>query len=175
MTKSHLTSSILVEFIPEELRNHFVILDIIASDHASVAQIEWEAFVKNILRLFMSTDTFDHELAKKNLENNLLGVMDYRNKTVMEMLEFKYEFMASLIRSRSVPKKDIYNTSDTSGVVKVASLEYRELMTARGPFILSDALGIQLDRSEWESAVEMARSKDRYWCMGRWWERPRCE
>lgn len=175
VTKSHLTSPTLIKFIPEELYNHFIILDIIANDHVSIAQIEWEAFVKNILRLLVSLDPFDHELAQKNLENNLLGVMDYKDKTVMQMLEFKYQFMSSLAQSRSVPKKNIYNTSATDSPVKVSSLDYRELMTPRGPFMLSEALGVQLDRSEWESAVEMARSKDRYWAMNRWWERPRCE
>lgn len=175
VTKSHLTSSTLIKFIPEELHNHFIILDIVANDYASIAQIEWEAFVKNILRLLVSLDPFDHELAQKNLENNLLGVMDYQGKTVMQMLEFKYQFMSSMAQSRSVPKKNIYNTSATDSPVKVAELEYRELMTARGPFMLSEALGMQLDRSEWESVVEMARSKDRYWAMNRWWERPRCE
>lgn len=175
VTKSHFTSPTLVEFIPEELRSHFIILDIVVDDHESVAQVEWEGFVKNILRLFTSADPFDRELAEQNLRNNLGGILDTNGKTVDELLTMKYQFMSTLIAHKSVPRKDWYNTSDSSLPVKTVELNYRDLMSPRGPFILSAALGVQLDRSEWESTIEMARSKDRYWYQGRWWERPRCE
>jgi hypothetical protein len=157
VTKSHCTSTTLIDFIPEELREHFVILDIIVEDFESRAQVDWEAFVKNILRLFSSNTQSDHDLARKNLLNNLAGVVDTAGKNDLELLKAKYEFMQLTIRNKSIPRKDWYSDSDPTLPVKTVTLDYQQLMSSRGPWMLSDALDIS------------------HWCMGQWWEQPRCE
>lgn len=175
VTKSHCTSTTLIDFIPKELHQHFVILDIIVEDFPSRAQVDWEAFVKNILRLFSTLNETNRALARKNLLNNLDGVVDTTNKTDFELLKAKYDFMQLTIKNKSIPRKDWYSESDPTLPVKTFTLDYQQLMSARGPWMLSDTLGLSLDTNCWNLAVEMARGKDRHWCMGQWWERPQCE
>jgi hypothetical protein len=174
-TKSHYTSDVLLRVIPEELAEHFIILDIIINDNESQITVDWEAFVKNIIRLLSSSDPADHAMAEKNLVKNLDKLANTDGKTLYQLTEIKYNIINTSAKTGKFYVTPWYNTSNKDTAAKVISLDYRELMTADAPEILSQHLGLKLDPAIWDTALAMSRSRDRYHWADRWWVRYGCE
>lgn len=172
VTKTHITSLLLVNFIPQELSRHFVILDILATDDESLATIVWESFLKNILMHLDSPNPVMVAHGRRNLRLALSPEQHVNDERVM--LELVYDNVCQQIKTKNFHVSAAFNSAATCGRVKVVPIEYRDLMTSNGPRLLSERLGINLTGEGWDLSLAMTRSRDSYWCLGRWWYRPSC-
>lgn len=170
VTKTHLTSQALLGFIPEELQEHFVILDILATDKESIITILWESFVKNILMHLDSSDPVTVAHGRRNLRLEVPQELHINDQTIM--LETAYAKLCRQIKTKEFLISTMFNSSATSDRVKTIPIEYRDLMTPAGPQLLSDRLGMELSRESWHLPMAMTHSRDRYYVNGQWWIRP---
>lgn len=175
ITKSHYTSAVLSKVIPEELSDHFLIIDIVANDLKSRVQIEWEAFVKNVLRVLSFNDPTDVKAILDTLKNTAGDASGIEEKTDLDFVKMPYQRILDMINSKTFPRAWMYDSSAQSSLIQVASVEYQDLMTSNGPVILSDILNLSLKNFNWDTSLTVAAGRDRYWAAGQWWERPLCE
>jgi len=170
MSKSHYTSPSLIKILPDELYQHFFILDLLVGDRESLALVAWESFVKNIIWRIESRDIDQYRHAIE-LMKNLADVQSDRID-VMTMFELSYAELCR--RARDQDQDFVFNPQMNTSCrnAQVKSIEYRDLMTSKGPQLLEDALGIKLNHDIWDQSLALTASRSRYYVFGRWWERP---
>lgn len=170
VTKSHWTSSVLTGMIPEELSQHFMILDILVNDILSLMTVKWESFVKNVLMHLQSNSASGLQLARSNLQAHTCVPTDCND--IMTMLEIVYIDLSRQVRDRAFCIDPRMNTSVSSQQISIKSVEYKDLMTSAGPSILEDLLGMKLNHDLWQSSLLLSTSRSRYHVLGRWWNQP---
>jgi len=168
MSKSHYTSASLLRILPDELHQHFIILDLLVSDYESLDIVRWEMWVKNVLSRIASSNPKHHQNAIEYIKKVVDIPPDCTD--VMTQLELSYAGLCRWPDSQDSVFNHCQNTSCQNAQVK--SIGYRDLMTSKGWQLLEDALGTTLNHDIWDQSLALTASRSRYYVLGRWWERP---
>lgn len=170
ISKSHTTSDRLLEILPEQMLDHFVILDILAHDARSVRQILWENFVKNFLAHLIHNNQQTIDLTW-GAHARRLGMCEHQLDT-LSLLQAEYRTLVQQSNDSRFTLNPRMNTTAVGKHPCVRAVNYCDLMTARGPEILAQQLGLPLSCEGWDLPLELARSRDSYHVLGQWWHRP---